>query len=112
MTMKVNVAQLVRKIQAGEISRQSGMRLISSLRDQIRRRAALRGGAETDSSLEEALKNALIQVMSEVLALEQQEIDPEDNISEYGFDSITLAEFASKIVRRYPFMNLEPSTFL
>ena len=50
--------------------------------------------------------------MSEVLTLEKQEIDPEENLSEYGFDSIMLAEFAAKIVRLYPFMKLKPSTFL
>jgi acyl transferase domain-containing protein len=112
MTIKLDVAQLVHKIRAGEISPQSGMRAVSSLRDEIHRRTVLRGGAVTDLSPEELLENALIEVMSEVLALEQQEIDPEANISEYGFDSITLAEFASKIVCRYPFMHLEPSTFL
>ena len=112
MTMKLDVTQLVQKIRAGEISPQSGMRAVSRLRDEIHRRTVLTGGAVTDLSLEETLKNALIEVMSEVLALDQQEIDPEENISEYGFDSITLAEFASKIVRRYPFMSLEPSTFL
>ena len=58
------------------------------------------------------LESVLIQVMSEVLTLEKQEIDPEENLSEYGFDSIMLAEFAAKIVRLYPFMKLEPSTFL
>lgn len=63
-------------------------------------------------SSEQMLESVLIQVVSEVLALEKQEIDPEENLSEYGFDSIVLAEFAAKIVRLYPFMKLEPSTFL
>lgn len=112
MAMKVNVVQLVHKIQAGEISPPSGTRAISRLRDEIRQRAVLKGGEVTDSSLRETLNDVLIQAMSEVLALERQEIDRDGNISEYGFDSITLAEFARKIVQRYPFMKLEPSTFL
>lgn len=112
MTMKLDVAQLVHKIRAGEISPENGMRAVSRLRNEIRRRTVTGEGAVTGSSLEEALENSLIEVMAQVLALEPQEIDPGTNVSEYGFDSITLAEFAGEIVRRYPFMNLEPSTFL
>lgn len=112
MTMKLDVAQLVHKIRTGEISLENGMRAVSRLRDEIRRRTVPREGAVTDSCPEETLENSLIEVMAQVLALDQQEIDPGTNVSEYGFDSITLAEFAGKIVRRYPFMNLEPSTFL
>jgi polyketide synthase PksN len=61
---------------------------------------------------EQILESVLIEVMSEVLTLEKHEIDAEESLSEYGLDSIMLAEFASRIVRLYPFMRLEPSTFL
>jgi acyl transferase domain-containing protein len=65
-----------------------------------------------DPSLQKMLEGALADAMCEVLALESHEVDPEENLSEYGFDSITLTELAGAIVRRFPFMTLGQSTFL
>jgi polyketide synthase PksN len=110
--MTLNALELVRKIRSGEISAPDGIMAISTLRDEIRRRAAMKEGTMANSSLEEGLKVVLIQIMSGVLSLKPPEIDPDDNLSEYGFDSIALTEFAGRIVRRYPFMKLEPSIFL
>ncbi|MEW6737278.1 MAG: SDR family NAD(P)-dependent oxidoreductase, partial [Acidobacteriota bacterium] len=52
------------------------------------------------------------EMMAQILKLDPEEIQAENSLSEYGFDSISLTEFSHKITDAYEFMRLEPSVFL
>ncbi len=54
------------------------------------------------------IRRDLIQMISEILEVNEENIFAEDNIGEYGFDSITLTEFAGMINKKYGLDN--PST--
>jgi polyketide synthase PksN len=59
-----------------------------------------RAGAETVSAPPSDLESALRGLMSEVLRIPAAQISPSISFNEYGFDSITLKEFAGLIARR------------
>ncbi|QRN93161.1 alpha/beta fold hydrolase [Archangium violaceum] len=62
--------------------------------------------------VEESLARTLAAMTAEVLRVEPGEIEPEKNLSEYGFDSITLTGFSNELSRQFRFIKLAPSTFL
>jgi acyl transferase domain-containing protein/cation diffusion facilitator CzcD-associated flavoprotein CzcO/acyl carrier protein/nucleoside-diphosphate-sugar epimerase len=56
--------------------------------------------------------NSLKRLLTEILKINEADIESDVNLSEYGFDSMTLAEFAQGITQTYPFIQLSPATFL
>ena len=58
------------------------------------------------------LRQHLKSMMGQTLKLDLEEIHLEDNLSEYGFDSIFLTEFSNKIKNAYDFIQMDPSIFL
>jgi len=61
------------------------------------------------------IRRDLIQIISEILEIGEDNIFAEDNIGEYGFDSITLTEFAGMINGKYnldaPGTRITPAAF-
>ncbi|MDM8550095.1 SDR family NAD(P)-dependent oxidoreductase [Desulfobacterales bacterium HSG2] len=65
--------------------------------------------ADTDS-LSDNVRTALIRAVSELLRVRNEDIDADAELNEYGFDSITLTEFANKLNERYR-LELIPTVF-
>lgn len=61
---------------------------------------------------ERKLSAILADIMAEVLRVDAADVNPATNLSDFGFDSITLTSFARKIAHRFPFAKLEPSLFI
>ncbi|AIQ12430.1 SDR family NAD(P)-dependent oxidoreductase [Paenibacillus durus] len=70
-----------------------------------RRRPELRG-----KSLTECMQWELKELAGRTLKLKKDLIDPEENLAEFGFDSISLTEFASVLSRHYG-IELTPAVF-
>jgi acyl transferase domain-containing protein/7-keto-8-aminopelargonate synthetase-like enzyme/acyl carrier protein/SAM-dependent methyltransferase len=64
---------------------------------------------ETDQLLEK-LQTDLLTIISAILKIGIQDIDLSDDISEYGFDSISFTEFANKINDKYQ-LSITPAIF-
>ena len=58
------------------------------------------------------IEASLIQAVAAVLGMEQQRVDPKENLSAYGFDSITLTQLANRLSQMFPFVRPDASTFL
>lgn len=56
---------------------------------------------EADLNLEEAVEANLKKDIGRILRIAEEELDAEVNLSEFGFDSITLAELAASLSSRY-----------
>lgn len=56
------------------------------------------------------LQNELAEIASEILGVKVSEIDPEDELDDYGFDSIKLTQFTNKINSKYS-LELTPALF-
>ena len=56
------------------------------------------------------VKQELVRGVSEMLKVKKEDIDLESEMSEYGFDSITLTEFANKMNQEYK-VELNPAVF-
>ncbi len=54
------------------------------------------------------LRTDLLEIVSKILKIERSTIDPDENMSEYGFDSITLTEFAADVNEKYHFNTTAP----
>ncbi|GAX60236.1 beta-ketoacyl synthase, partial [Candidatus Scalindua japonica] len=65
--------------------------------------------ADTDVLLGK-VKQELVRGVSEMLKVKKEEIDLESDMSDYGFDSITLTEFANKMNQEYK-VELNPAVF-
>lgn len=61
-------------------------------------------------SLIEKVRNNLIKMVSNMLKVKVQDIELDDELSEYGFDSITLTQFVNKINEKY-IIDLTPTIF-
>jgi polyketide synthase PksM/polyketide synthase PksN len=76
--------------------------------------AAVRGPRRSQvmssDELDEKLRMSLVQGVSELLKLQADEIDLEAELSEFGFDSITLTAFANLINEQYG-LELTPTVF-
>ncbi|WP_418116292.1 SDR family NAD(P)-dependent oxidoreductase [Variovorax sp. NFACC27] len=55
----------------------------------------------TGKDLQKRLQSSLVRAVSDLLKLESEDIDPEAELSEFGFDSITLTAFANVINGMY-----------
>ncbi|MCX7747899.1 MAG: SDR family NAD(P)-dependent oxidoreductase [Clostridia bacterium] len=66
-------------------------------------------GKDPENSLE-SVQNTLIQLVSDLLKVEAQDIDTHSELSEYGFDSITFTAFANKLNGEYG-LELTPTVF-
>ncbi|MCP4110573.1 MAG: SDR family NAD(P)-dependent oxidoreductase, partial [Desulfobacteraceae bacterium] len=64
---------------------------------------------DTDSLLDN-LQTVLIRTVSELLMVMNEDIDIDAELSEYGFDSITLTEFANRLNEKYK-LELIPTVF-
>lgn len=58
------------------------------------------------------LTEQMNQIITRLVRCEPSEVDHDRNLSSYGFDSITLTSFATEVASIYPFIRLEPATFL
>lgn len=54
----------------------------------------------------------LTEIVATILRINASDLNALKNLSEYGFDSISLTGLAREIVLSYPFIKLAPSTFL
>ena len=54
----------------------------------------------------------LTEIVATILRIDASSLNVVKNLSEYGFDSISLTGLAREIVLSYPFIKLAPSTFL
>lgn len=63
-------------------------------------------------SVEEYVTTALGSMMASILRMDETELDLDKNLSEYGFDSITLTSFAGKIREQFEFVQLSPMLFI
>ncbi|BBB93440.1 MAG TPA: SDR family NAD(P)-dependent oxidoreductase [Methylomusa anaerophila] len=61
-------------------------------------------------SLPDKVQAALVQAISKLLKVKSGDIDPAAELSNYGFDSITLTEFANKLNKEYK-LELTPAIF-
>ncbi|SEF27498.1 Methyltransferase domain-containing protein, partial [Variovorax sp. NFACC28] len=73
-------------------------------------RTAAAAKAATGDTLEQTLQSSLVRGVSELLKLKAEEVDPEAELSEFGFDSITLTAFANVINEKYA-LELTPTVF-
>lgn len=60
--------------------------------------------------LEPRLRQDVKKMMADILKIQQDKLTEDDNFSEFGFDSITLKDFADKLNERYT-LDLIPSVF-
>ncbi|WP_219817142.1 SDR family NAD(P)-dependent oxidoreductase [Brevibacillus laterosporus] len=58
-------------------------------------------GNITTQSVTETVKNTLMCIAAEVINVKREDIDPDTELSEYGFDSIKLDELSKRINQRY-----------
>ncbi|BBA33898.1 hypothetical protein sS8_1944 [Methylocaldum marinum] len=58
------------------------------------------------------MEKSLAEAVALVLGMERHRVDPKENLSSYGFDSITLTQLANRLNRVFPFVRLDASTFL
>ncbi|WP_418120943.1 acyl carrier protein [Variovorax sp. NFACC29] len=92
---------------SGERERQSlAVAIASSSRRLLKREAAPADESEAgrkgiDDELQQKLQSSLVRAVSDLLKLESEDIDPEAELSEFGFDSITLTAFANVINGMY-----------
>ena len=56
---------------------------------------------QAKDALRRRITGDLIKTVSEILRVDQNDVDPDDPLNEYGFDSISLTEFAVKINAKY-----------
>ncbi|WP_245880859.1 beta-ketoacyl synthase N-terminal-like domain-containing protein, partial [Streptomyces zhaozhouensis] len=69
------------------------------------RRGEMRGW-----SVEECVRWELRDTVSGVLAIPHKKVDPEENLAEFGFDSISLADFSRELTGRFGF-EVTPDVF-
>lgn len=72
----------------------------------------VRHGSGAERKAEALLARALAGMAAELLRVDPGEVELEKNLSEYGFDSITLTGFSTALSRQFGFIKLAPSTFL
>ncbi|TRW90026.1 SDR family NAD(P)-dependent oxidoreductase [Candidatus Methylobacter oryzae] len=58
------------------------------------------------------IETSLIEAVAAVLGMEKHRVDPKENLSAYGFDSITLTQLANRLTQTFPFVRPDASTFL
>jgi polyketide synthase PksN len=80
-------------------------RLVSSVR-----RVVKINTENLSAEILERLEEDLIQMVAEILKLDANHISKDENLTDYGFDSITLTEFANKMNKRYN-MTINPSLY-
>lgn len=64
----------------------------------------------SSQQLSHEIRDVLLKIMTEILYLSQNEIDIEENLGDYGFNSITLTEFARRIGEQFD-IDLNPTIF-
>lgn len=78
--------------------------------------ATIKPGERKSGCKEKPWQSPLRQVLSKktatLLRIREEEVDWDKNLSEYGFDSISLTGLAQEITACFPFVTLEPSVFL
>ncbi len=132
MSAPSNVCEILRLIEEKQVSPEQGLAILKSLRcnsgPAINAQAALNelsvnAGARSSESasesgtpnpdpdrLEEMLSADLTDGVARILQIHQSDIDPDEDMSKYGFDSITLTEMAAALNRKYA-LDLTPDIF-
>ncbi|WP_343996904.1 SDR family NAD(P)-dependent oxidoreductase, partial [Ideonella azotifigens] len=64
----------------------------------------------SDHDLPESVKRALVAMVSALIKVRPEDIDGETALSEYGFDSVSLAEFGAALNQQYT-LDLKPTIF-
>jgi len=67
-------------------------------------------GDDRQQVLMNRLRGELSAMVSEILKIDGHDVDPDDNISEYGFDSIGFTDFANRINEAYG-LEITPAIF-
>ncbi|MCP3970523.1 MAG: polyketide synthase, partial [Rhodobacteraceae bacterium] len=66
--------------------------------------------AAADAGPRRSIEQALIAEVTQILKVDASRIDPAEEMGEYGFDSLSMTEFASRIGNRYK-IELTPTIF-
>ncbi len=98
--------EIIQKIQEGVLSEEQGMAIFSSLHETIKKENT--GHTISGNAFQGRLKT----LMAQILKLNPEEIEPENNLSAYGFSSVTLTAFSHKITEVYSAIRLDPSVFM
>lgn len=69
-----------------------------------------KGGIMNGWTLEECVLWELKDATEQILDISKNEMEPTDNFADYGYDSITLAEFANQLTGRFT-VNITPDIF-
>ncbi|MBF0395141.1 MAG: SDR family NAD(P)-dependent oxidoreductase [Desulfobacterales bacterium] len=57
-----------------------------------------------------SIQRDILKIISEILSVSEEEINPDENIGEYGFDSITFTELANRLNEKYK-IDVTPAIF-
>ncbi|MEY8355390.1 SDR family NAD(P)-dependent oxidoreductase [Lachnospiraceae bacterium 54-53] len=87
-----------------------GTDMEQSVRKQTSDTALFFRQSSTDTSLEQAIEHELKAIAANILATDMDKLSPECNFGEYGFDSITLKEYASALSNSFN-IYLTPAVF-
>ena len=60
--------------------------------------------------MRQKIQKDLLKAVSEILKIREKDLDPDEDLSGYGFDSITLTEFANRLNEKYN-LEITPVTF-
>ncbi len=82
----------------------------ANLADFLRERLAGNKHASSASAAPKEVLDRLLDIASSLINVDKREIDPGEDLHEYGFDPVSLAEFAARL-RASIHMEIEPSLF-
>ncbi|GAX60238.1 polyketide synthase module and related protein [Candidatus Scalindua japonica] len=95
----------------GDVVKMREKLLLQKPAQPVKAQKALRTTPQVDmDELIENVKEDLVRDVSDMLKVKKEDIDFESDISDYGFDSVTLTEFANKINQEYS-VELNPAVF-
>ena len=63
-----------------------------------------------EQDLHQRIQKDLLKAVSETLKIKEKDLDPDEDLSEYGFDSISFTEFANRINEKYS-LEITPAIF-
>lgn len=95
--MNTPLKEVLERFARGEADKSAVLRILSN---QTTTPAAVLAPPR-ETNLETAVQNELMAMVSEHLKVARSELDPEAPLEEFGFDSISLNEFASKLEARW-----------
>ena len=98
-------------VMEGDMGKMRSKLLLQSASQPVKVKKAVSTTPQADTNeLLERVKQELVRGVSELLKVKREDIDFDVEMSDYGFDSITLMEFANKMNQEYE-IELNPAVF-